>query len=399
MSARWHRLLLSGVLALAVAIVGCTPASAPRDTALVRLGEMARKARERGFFLKSRRIWKPATKDSPIVATAALHFYPAPDDTLMGGHFHLTVERAGRKTELWYLGDSAIYVDHADSTVKILPPEEAPSYGSVGMLRVVWKGVDTARWVRDSVQWEDAPGYVALRHPDEPGKEGVKRLVDTFYVGPDGDVRKIARHYEWLFMKSFSYHLVDSFRLGSQPLAPRYPSEYSVERLIKPAGAAEEASEETDEEAAWMAKITQLEGQEAPDFMLHWLSGDSAPLSSMKGRFPVILDFWYVGCYWCSKAAPTLAKLYENYREKGLRVIGVNPYDGPEEIKKYHDYMELPYPVARIDPSVPPKYNVMGYPTFIMIGRDGRIFRIRFGYADSLYDKLSPLVDTLVGSY
>ena len=75
----------------------------------------------------------------------------------------------------------------------------------------------------------------------------------------------------------------------------------------------------------------------------------------------------------------------------------MNPYDEADEMQKYHEYMALPYPVARIGEDVPKQYHVMGYPTMVMVDRSGKVFRVHIGYADSLYERLVPVIDTLLG--
>ena len=67
-------------------------------------------------------------------------------------------------------------------------------------------------------------------------------------------------------------------------------------------------------------------GVTAPDFTLTAIDGNEIKLSDYQGKV-VLLVFWRVGCPPCREEIPQVEKLYKNYRERGLVVIGFNCAD------------------------------------------------------------------------
>ena len=61
----------------------------------------------------------------------------------------------------------------------------------------------------------------------------------------------------------------------------------------------------------------------APDFELRSLDDQPIRLGDLKGRF-VLLHFWTSWCRPCNLRFPDLAKLSEEYKDKGLVVLGIN---------------------------------------------------------------------------
>ncbi len=401
---RWARAgWVAGGMAAMLAAAGCTPSNDPTPNALHRLNEAAQRHQGAPFAFTAHLTYYPYYSDSPTVATARWWAVPDSADSLLGVRFYVEITDADQHPEvtMWYWADSAWIVWHNDSVVRALLPDQASRYfRMVGArdFRPLWQGLDTQQVAEDGFQWEVTDSVIALFSPGEGGKEDIRNIRDSLWVDADGVLRRRSSGREWLFMTTKTQWEVVDFTFpaaeAESRLAPRMPSDYAYKPL--PPETENPSEAEDEDESDWMAPLLAMQGKAAPDFGMRLLGGDSARLSDYKGR-AVLLDFWYVGCYWCSKAVPALKRLYQDYHTKGLEIIGVNPYDDPEAIEKYHRYWELPYAVAQVDRNVPKQFQVIGYPTMVLIDPAGRIFRIRFGYIDSLYDKLAPQVDTLIG--
>src|SRR5512141_578090 len=64
-------------------------------------------------------------------------------------------------------------------------------------------------------------------------------------------------------------------------------------------------------------------GQMAPEISLPDSKDSIINLSSLKGKV-VLIDFWASWCRPCRAAIPSVVKLYEKYKSKGLEVYGVS---------------------------------------------------------------------------
>lgn len=80
-----------------------------------------------------------------------------------------------------------------------------------------------------------------------------------------------------------------------------------------------------------LAKTVQ--GAKAPDFTLSDVNGDMVTMSEVKGKIKII-DFWASWCGPCRLNNPALRKLYDEFHDKGLEIIGVSLDTDGESWKK-----------------------------------------------------------------
>lgn len=132
----------------------------------------------------------------------------------------------------------------------------------------------------------------------------------------------------------------------------------------------------------------------APEFPKDsvWLNTDR-PLSleALRGHV-VLLDFWTYCCINCIHVLPDLAYLEKKYEAEPFVVIGVhsakfhNEQD-PENIRNAIARYEIEHPVyVDSDHRVWDAYVVNAWPTFILIGADGRV--VAKGSGEGLRDAL-----------
>ena len=135
-------------------------------------------------------------------------------------------------------------------------------------------------------------------------------------------------------------------------------------------------------------------GKQAPDFTLMDTEGNKISLSDFKGK-TVLLDFWASWCPNCRKAHPGMIKIYNQFKERGLVVIGVsidvNKDKWMNAIKKDNlPYLQLNDPKGWEAPSAV-NYLVEAIPATFLIDKNGMIV-----LADANKKNLTEKIDLLL---
>jgi len=96
-----------------------------------------------------------------------------------------------------------------------------------------------------------------------------------------------------------------------------------------------------------------LIGNEAPPFRFDgWLKADPLTLDDLKGN--VVLVRWFTDtCPFCASSTPALRQLYDEYTDKGLKMIGVfHPKGGMDDpldiqrVERVVEAREFKFPIA-----------------------------------------------------
>ena len=88
------------------------------------------------------------------------------------------------------------------------------------------------------------------------------------------------------------------------------------------------------------------EGGPAPEFALGSLSGDTLSSRQLRGH-PVVLNFWASWCAPCREEAPLLEAKWREYREQGVRFVGVNIRDHESDARRFVERYGLSFPMLR----------------------------------------------------
>ena len=117
-------------------------------------------------------------------------------------------------------------------------------------------------------------------------------------------------------------------------------------------------------------------GAKAPDFILPDVNGNPVTMSAVKGKIKII-DFWASWCGPCRLNNPELKKIYEEFRGKGLVIIGVSLDDEKEDWEMAIEDDGLDWinvsSLKGWDCEIVRLYNVKGVPSLFILDENNNI--------------------------
>lgn len=115
------------------------------------------------------------------------------------------------------------------------------------------------------------------------------------------------------------------------------------------------------------------------DFNITDTEGNAYVLSELlQQKKAVVLNFWFASCEPCKAEFPYLQEAYESYGED-IALIAVNPVDGADAVANYRTAQGLTIPMASVDAAWGKAFDIMGYPTTVVIDRFGNVNLMHVG--------------------
>jgi len=135
-------------------------------------------------------------------------------------------------------------------------------------------------------------------------------------------------------------------------------------------------------------------GDKAPDFMLYDTDGNQFALSSLRGKY-VLLVFWGTWCPPCIRSIPRMKEFYEEFQHE-VEIVGVAIRErSVEHWRAEVQRLELPWiNVINDDLSAVNRlYQLRGVPTRLLISPDGTILlRQAGGTGRNFYNRLERIL-------
>lgn len=105
----------------------------------------------------------------------------------------------------------------------------------------------------------------------------------------------------------------------------------------------------------------------------------------VKGSDRTLLVFMAAWCKPCIKELPDVNTLYEKYRDRGLKIVGISvDFDGPAAMQPIVDNLKVNFPVYWLGEEAIDVYNIRGIPYIIFV-RNGEIVERLLGHRSKEY--------------
>jgi thiol-disulfide isomerase/thioredoxin len=140
----------------------------------------------------------------------------------------------------------------------------------------------------------------------------------------------------------------------------------------------------------------------APDVTLKDLDGKDVSIAQYKGKV-VLVNFWATWCDPCRFEIPWLIDMQQKYSAKGFTVLGVAmddegrsvvaPFVEKERFDVNGTKSQMNYPILLGNDAAADKFGgLLGYPTSVLIGRDGKQIKRITGLIS--YDEISKAIES-----
>ena len=142
-------------------------------------------------------------------------------------------------------------------------------------------------------------------------------------------------------------------------------------------------------------EVTRFDTTEVFRFAFPDLEGRMVTNEDARFRNRVVLvDIFGSWCPTCHDAAPTLVRLYRDYRDRGFEVVGLayevtgdSAIDN-RQVRRFREKFGIPYTllvaglntVEATAATLPQLDGFTAYPTAVFLGRDGRIRKVHAGF-------------------
>lgn len=135
-----------------------------------------------------------------------------------------------------------------------------------------------------------------------------------------------------------------------------------------------------------------LIGQKAPDFSMTDLDGNPISLAGSAGKV-LVLNFWFTTCKPCIAEIPELNEVYKKYSSNNDVVFASITFNKAEEVEQFLEKYPIQYPVVVDAKSICDLFSVRGFPTNIIIDKDGNILDVVSGGFSGIGTHISSKID------
>jgi len=165
---------------------------------------------------------------------------------------------------------------------------------------------------------------------------------------------------------------------------------------------ADKATRLSTSSASMKASKKDAGGIVAPEITLKDRDGKDVSLAQLKGKV-VLVNFWATWCEPCRVEIPWLIEMQQKYGAKGFTVLGIAMDDEGRSVfapfvqkERFEvsggDKAQMNYPIVIGNDAAADKFGgLFGYPTSVLIGKDGKQIKRITGIISE--DEISKLIE------
>ncbi|HDL03590.1 MAG TPA: TlpA family protein disulfide reductase [candidate division Zixibacteria bacterium] len=126
------------------------------------------------------------------------------------------------------------------------------------------------------------------------------------------------------------------------------------------------------------------------------IDGNTHSFGEYVGQKPLIINFWGTWCPPCKREMPDIKRIYDEYRDRGLEIIGLAVRSTPEQVKAYTSQFGYDWVMWMADANNAKALGIgSGVPYTVFIDRNGNILNETFtGWRT--YDDFKRMVEKII---
>ena len=128
--------------------------------------------------------------------------------------------------------------------------------------------------------------------------------------------------------------------------------------------------------------------------------GEVKPESIQKNKGQVVyVDFWASWCIPCAHSFPFLNELHQEFKDKGLQIIGINMDENVEDAKAFLAKTPAQFTImADTSAQCAKDFDVKAMPSSYLIDRKGIVHHVHQGFRSEDIKELRALVGNLLAA-
>jgi thiol-disulfide isomerase/thioredoxin len=172
-------------------------------------------------------------------------------------------------------------------------------------------------------------------------------------------------------------------------------------------GGDKSAKESTAQQGSPQAATQQPATQQAaaqpiavPELQFTTLDAQGVSQSSTQwiGKQPVVLNFWGTWCGPCRREIPDLVKLYDEYHQRGIQIVGLAVNDDPKDVLAFAGEHQMQWTMLMATDDIRKQYDVVnGVPTTIFLDQNGKEINRFIG--NRAYEDFKPSFEAILNGY